>query len=1642
MEFKNGNFKLSMLIWSLIIIPIFSTAQEICDNGMDDDGDGFIDLLDIDCLCGSVVNHELVADFEDFSCCPSGLGELDCNDDGWVQANAFSPDYFHECGFMGGQGTGVPAVPVPIPSGSGALGVMSCNGCHDNAGLCMPFRLIPGEDYDIDFWVGFNEDNNLLSSLDVEISIFGSYDCFNLPSTSAECLSNVDGWFEIETFQVNGDMLNSWKQYTGSFSPSDAAEAIAIGTSCAFSELAFPGQYHFLDDIHVSGPFLVENPHVEVEFYGDCANGYFLDAQGDVGTDYQWYLDGIAINDGIGNPFQINSDDGLYQVLVLYGDGSCATSEPIEVEIELNDLEANAVIVDLACNAANDGEISLIIESNNDPITYNWSNGASSQNITNLAPGTYYVTVIDANGCYTEEIYEVDTPPILDVGVSVSQPTMEEAGQAEVFPSGGTPGYIYNWSNGHDGPEDDSLAPGIYTVSVTDENGCVEIVEFEIYQPLIVNTIVVDESCYGACDGTITAEIVGGLGPYNFTWYGIGSDLVITDLCPDDYDFILFDAFGTQVEGDTEVIEADEFILEVDYPNVVCSQEETFDIELDIDGGVEPITIDWSNGMSTDELDDVQSGEYSVTIVDAVGCTIIEEMEIGVSPPIEITAITEVLDCDDGAIGYINLEVSGGVEPYDYDWSTGQQNPSLENLLPGFYSVTITDDNGCSAIEEIQVVSNSTLEVNSVVSSVICENDANGSISLEIDGGTGPYDILWSTNDEELELNNLSAGEYSVTVTDAVGCIFTNNYELVPSAQLDLQYELINASCNGEQDGQILLDLEDATGLTFNWSNGLNSQNIDELPAGEYSLEVLDSDGCSFNYEFIIDQPETFTADGILSHINCFGDSTGQIELVLTDTTDFFVNWQDGNSDLIRSNLKAGLYVVDIVDTNLCVQTYEFTIEEQEEMVLNELLNDPDCDDDLSGSISIDPSGGNGPYTILWDSGEEEASITGLSSGFYDVVVLDANGCEVSRSFELKQQTSFDVMIDESNPTCAGVDDGYIELEIDNGTMPYVFNWSNGETSNLNDELAPGIYSVEVVDAANCVFNETFEIIAPQEILANEVLVDSPCFGDLGIITVYPTGGNGVFQYAWSNGDESSSIQVIPGQYNLTLTDENGCEEYFSYELNAPDELEVGVLDQAFPTQGNNNGSISVFGTGGTEPYEYLWSNGSMLSNIADLSFGEYSVTITDANGCKAVRLFDFDPGLLSAEFIITDNLCFGECQGVINVMIQDGVEPYTVLWSDGQVGESIENLCNGAYSATVTDAIDQEVIFSNMVLNSPEPLQLSIQTENESCVMANDGLITYEPSGGEGVLTVMLNDQPVIGDINNLAPGDYQFTVIDENDCVYELETEILSYQVQDIDVSFASSPCVSNEGQLNISSANANSLEFLLNGSLILPDQNGIYVIEELGEYTLSYMDADLCEVELYTFEMVEQFIPESVWLEDQGHYDYGETLELSPDVNGFGAEIISVEWLMQNAFECLHADDLGNCLSILISTTISENISLTLLDENGCEYIFVYSLDVDIPDVVDFPNIFSPNGDGENDLFHIFFSDYISSIKQMRFYDRWGSLVYASVDLKPDDYTPWDGRMNGTAIAEGVYIYFVELEGLDGQVYQFSGDFTLIR
>ena len=1638
-------FLLSNFIF-LFAVCISLNAQEICDNGIDDDSDGLIDLWDSDCICGDIEPGEIEGDFEEIGCCPTmftiGPGDgIYCLDDGWQLITGATADYVNICGYLGGNG--IPEVPLPISSGDGAVGQITLsNGYTEYVGLCMECTFVIGEEYDISFDVGFTDGGGWLSSLDVEYAIYGTDDCDNITGMGLGCILDDSNWYEIETFDISGSSPGSWETYSGSFVASGPTEAIAIGPSCAWAT-SHGSEYHYLDNVVIDGDFLKESDLVDVELTGDCIAGVYLESEDD-GNSVQWYLDGVAIDGATSNPFELDATmPGEYQVLVDYGGGECAVSLPVEVDVDLDVLQMMEAITNIECAGQENGQIQLMIDSPNTPFEYMWSNGGDASTLSDLAPGTYFVTVTDANGCFTTESYTIEEPPELMVDYLVIQPIGMDFGEVEIYPFGGTPDYQFLWSNGLDTDSNDELTPGMYWVIVTDANGCEQIIEFQIFEPFNVEVTSTDETCFDFCDGTISLEITGGALPYDIEWNPSQSGSELTELCPNVYFWTVTDAFGTQIFGEVEIEEVPEFYLLFDYPTIVCTEDELVDIDMDIEGGLEPYVILWSTGDNVEDLEDVPFDTYAVTVVDDSGCELYEVIYVDIAIPILIESFTSDLECSEGAEGFINLEVEGGEEPYEFDWSNGEDTQDIDDLLPGTYTVTVTDLNDCSAIEEITINSNSSLEVTSILDPVDCLGGMDGSIELMIEGGTMPYDIEWSTGDSEETIEGLPEGTYGLTVTDALNCVFTSVYDIQAVSDLQIESIVDSINCFGVDEGLISIDVDGGTtGLMFNWSNGEQSPINDSLSPGSYSLEIMDSLNCIYEYEFELLEPDTFVLSGIVLENDCFGDSLGQISLNLPNQIDYSVNWNTGSNEVILDSLKSGLYEVDVVDQFLCVQSYSFLITDPEQILPNAQLQNPDCLDSLGGSIILSPSGGDGNYTYLWSNGEVTDRIETLSAGTYSVSITDGRGCLIESSFTLIQEASIEIAVSIDSITCFNVNDGAIGFDIISGNSPFDISWSNGDIDQQNENLTAGTYYLNIVDGDNCVFQDSFVMTQPDEIVLTDEIIDPLCHGDTGMISVDASGGTGVLSFLWSNGDVGAQMEDDAGVYELMVEDENACQVMFDFELVEPGLLQIDLLDLNFPTQVGNDGNIIVEGNGGTGPFEYLWSNGEMTGDNSNLGFGAYSVTVTDANGCQEISVFDFDLNPLTVVVQAMDNLCSNDCDGVLSIEIANGLEPFEIEWSTGEQTDQIENLCTGNYSVTIQDGLDSMIVISNLEIISPTPFLINIQSSNESCLDLTDGIIQLDISGATPGYDIQWSNGEEGALLNNLAPGLYDAMIIDQNGCQIDTSITIEPFAAIDVDVTIEYKVCEEEGAIISFDFDDSHQVDFLINGNIINLDGEEQYEIFEAGNYDLSYQTSQNCEIDLMSFELEEVFTPSPVFTVPFQLTEFNEYVIITPDLTEFNDQDILVEWQSTNFSECQFLDQNDNCVSLSVLAEQSETLLLLIEDEDGCQYPFEYRLEVEVPDLVVVPNIFSPNNDGENDEFSIQLSPAVEEVNSFIIYDRWGSVVYELSNVTPQDYTAWDGRKNGASVSEGVFVFVLEIRAFDGVTYTFSGDLTLIR
>ena len=377
--------------------------------------------------------------------------------------------------------------------------------------------------------------------------------------------------------------------------------------------------------------------------------------------------------------------------------------------------------------------------------------------------------------------------------------------------------------------------------------------------------------------------------------------------------------------------------------------------------------------------------------------------------PILDLAPTDV-SCFGFADGMIDLTVTNGTAPYDYDWSNGAEIEDISGLQPGLYSVTVTDVNGCSASAEIMISQPDQLVLNKLVSDVSCHGGSDGLIDLTVSGGVQPYNFQWNTGPTSEDLSGLSIGTYTVTIRDANECEISNTTVIHEPDSLLIQHSVTGATCNAANGSVNVQVTGGVTPYSYDWSNGSGNANLTNVVGGTYTLIVTDANQCTATLTVEVPSGSNLEGYVITNDVTCYRGGNGSATVIVEDgNAPFEFLWAGGETDNSIENLTAGEYWVMVTDVFGCQMTINFDINEPHELILE--LSSPEQIEGFNvstyegsdGVIISEVSGGTPDYTYQWSSGGASPSVGGVEAGVHTVIVTDANGCVVTGSIELNQ---------------------------------------------------------------------------------------------------------------------------------------------------------------------------------------------------------------------------------------------------------------------------------------------------------------------------------------------------------------------------------------------------------------------------------------------------------------------------------------------------------------------------------------------------------------------------------------------------------------------------------------------------------------
>ncbi|WP_433763885.1 MBG domain-containing protein [Flavobacterium ginsenosidimutans] len=1052
---------------------------------------------------------------------------------------------------------------------------------------------------------------------------------------------------------------------------------------------------------------------------------------------------------------------------------------------------------DVSCNGGANGTATVAPTGGTPGYTYSWApTGGTAATATGLIAGTYTVTVTDANGCQATRSYTIGQPASaisLLTGASKTDVACRGGnnGTAMVTPTGGTGAYTYSWApSGGTAAIATGLAAGTYTVTVTDANGCQAFRTFVIAQPASVLSVVAgggqtDVSCYGGANGTATVAPTGGTPGYTYSWNTNPAQTTATasGLAAGNYTVTVTDANGCQTTRNYIIGQPTGPLSALtggSQTDVSCNGGSNGTATVAPTGGTPGYTYSWApSGGTGATASGLAAGTYTVTVTDANACQTTRTFTIG--EPTILSATKSKMDalCNGSATGSATVTVSGGTPGYTYLWSpSGGTAATATGLASGNYSCLITDNNGCSVTETFFIDQPSALAASTAYTNATCSTGGNATV-FPI-GGAGGYSYLWTPGNETTSsINNIAAGNYTCVITDANGCsiskvftIGTTNTLVAATAQTDLL-------CNGENTGSASVIPSGAAGpFTYIWSpSGGSADTATNLAAGNYSVTITASNGCSIVKNFTINQPPAIviTKTG-QTDVSCFSGSNGSLSVNVTGGTGAYTySWApSGGTAATASGLSAGNYVVTVSDANGCVKTENYTITEPATITPSITKTDVSCNGGSNGSATVSVTGGTGAYTYSWaPSGGTGATASGLLAGTYIVTITDANLCQTTESVTIDEPAILTASIAKTDVLCNQANNGTATVTANGGTGAYTYSWApSGGTAAIATGLSPNTYTVTVTDSNGCFITETVQITEPTVLSAVDSQINVSCNGgNDGTASVAVSGGTGTYTYLWApfGGTAATATGLTAGTYTVTITDANSCSVVNTITITEPDALALTTTSTDVSCNTGANGSATVNATGGTGAYTYSWAPyGGTAATATGLSAGNYTVTVTDTNSCSAnANVIINEPTALTTSISKTDVSCNGGSNGSATVTTTGGTGVYTYLWApSGGTDATASGLIAGTYTVTVTDA-NSCLITETVTIDEPTALTASTTKTDVLCDQANNGTATVTASGGTGTYTYLWAPSGgTAATATGLSPDTYTVTVTDANGC------------------------------------------------------------------------------------------------------------------------------------------------------------------------------------------------------------------------------------------------------------------------------------
>lgn len=1071
-----------------------------------------------------------------------------------------------------------------------------------------------------------------------------------------------------------------------------------------------------------------------------------------------------------------------------------------------------------------------------------------------------------------------------------------------------------------------------------------------------------------------------------------------------------------------------------------------------------------SNGLFTD----LAAGNYVATITDQSGCSVEKVVVINSPTALNVIAtLTDSVNCFGGNNGILSAIGSGGTGNLDFLWNdiSGQTTAIATGLSAGNYSVTITDDNGCSQTATAQVFQPDALLTNSNFTNPACFGGQTGDATLQVSGGTGPYTALWTGGLQGLSQTGLLAGNYSATISDANGCTSTEDMTLTEPPVLNATTDVSPVICFGETNGSsTAIPTGGTTPYTFIWSDpaGQSTPIAGTLAAGNYTVTITDDHGCTQTANATITQPPAISLATSGTDALCFGQNNGTATVNASGGTGTLgYSWNDpaNQQTATATLLAAGTYTVTVTDQNLCTQ--EKTLSIGQPLALQSTLtpHHVGCSGQASGGADIVATGGTGPYNFLWSTGEITPSITGLTPGNVTVTITDAQGCSKTETTEILDAISIQYSFNVDPVKCFGQNTGSLSVNLTGGTGGLTVNWTGPggftATGPYLSNLSAGTYTFVATDALGCSRTASEDVEQPAAALEVDLpfIADTVCFGSTtGLALAQASGGTPPLQYNWSTGATGAQLTGVGlGIYQVTITDNNGCQAKDSTFIQQQNELFAILGQQQALCHDGANGSAEVqvvyYGLNAADltQLHFQWNTvppqNTVIAN--GLQGGNsYTVTVTDHLGCTDVQTIAVEnPEGISAQIDNTQPVsCFGGNDGSASASALGGTGTFTYNWSPNsgnQTGITAVNLAAGTYNVT---AVDQNNCHGTVqvIIGQPPEIKNSFLKNEIKCFGEATGEATAFPTGGAGNFNFQWENGSSTAKTQGLTAGYHRITLTDQNGCNH-------------VDSILLRQPDTALEGLAEVQDATcfgAKNGKIMIHGTGgTLPYEYGlngqqwngstIQIGLGAGQYTPYVRDGNGCIAPLPEVE-VQQRNQLTVDLGPDFTIQLGQDTSLSALITN-ATQPVEIYWSTEDSLwlSCLF------CATPDVDSLYFENsFEIYIVDSTGCSAEDRVTIKVEKVRRVFVPTGFSPNGDNANELLSVYGQEKVK-ILEFKVFDRWGEKLFEAHDFDINDATiGWDGNFRGKAMDPGVYVWTLKVQYRDQVTEFFKGNTTLLR